>query len=44
MFWPYHMVEFSEMTRRFVRGLVRRFMKAGPARAAAQRHALRKAA
>ena len=40
MFWPYHMVEFSEMTRRFVR----RLMNAGPTRAAAQGRALRKAA
>ena len=40
MFWPYHLVEFSEMMRRFVR----RFMRVRPTRAAAQSRALRKAA
>jgi hypothetical protein len=40
MFWPYHMAEFSEMTRRFVR----RLMKARPTKAAAQGRALCKAA
>jgi hypothetical protein len=40
MFWTYHLVEFSEMTRRFLQ----RFTKARLARVAVEDRALRKAA